>query len=313
MEQIKPTWADRILAGRTLTEIMTLQRALGARLATELDAKDAAHETASQLDSIYQYEEAAIEYREKWGKMQGVSSGYASIDQLTHGFVGGELVVLGGYTSRGKTQLAINITHRLAHKGLPVLFVTLEMTKAMLTSRFMRLGEIGADTPIFFQSQDAIEPEDLAPLIGRAKSDGCQFVVIDHLHYFARGDNMLGKVGEVTRAFKRLAVEYNLPILLLSQLSRPDKAKRVGRLDVPSLNDLKESSYIEQDADIVLMIHRDLPDDNSSDPDIDPSLVYVVQRKNRNRGMIGSQRVQLRHDASNGVVLSEPSPAFPTR
>jgi replicative DNA helicase len=225
---------------------------------------------------------------------------------MTLGLGIGELVILGGYTSRGKTQLAVNIAWNVAAEGKSVLFVTLEMTKAQLTSRFMRLGEIDANTPIFFQAMDVLEIEHIGDLIRRAKEDGVGLVVIDHLHYFARGKNMLEQVGLASREFKRFALTYELPVLLLSQLSRPID-KKVGRLPVPGLSSLKESGYVEQDADIVLMVHRDLPDDEA-DTGIDENEVVVVQRKNRPRGMRrGHNLAQLRHNPENGVLLTDAS------
>jgi replicative DNA helicase len=311
MADRKQDWVDRRIQGLTDEELIRHDAAIHRRIADKIGQTEAEAEERSELASIAEYLEAAQEFEANWGKMQGISSGYRSIDALTKGFVLGELVILGGYTSRGKTQLAVNMAHRIAHQGTPVLFVTLEMTKPMLTSRFARLGGIAVETPIFYQRIDAIEPADLDRMIERAKGDGCGFVVVDHLHYFARGENILGQVGKVTRDFKRLAVKHEVPILLLSQLSRPEKTGQ-KKLKVPSLSDLKESSYIEQDADVVLMVHRNLPDDDP-DADVDSSQVIVAQRKNRNRGMTGGQLAYLRHDQANGVLLTEAPAMFPSK
>lgn len=274
---------------------------------------DVAKEQRTDLDSIGQHLLAAEEYVENWGKIQGLSSGYQKLDEGTFGFLPGELIILGGYTSRGKTQLALNMAHRMTLAGKGVLFVSLEMTKPIITSRFVKLGGIDTETPIFFQSAEVMEPAEMDELVRKAKLDGAEFVIIDHLHYFARGDNVIGKVGEVTRSFKRLALKHEIPILLLSQLSRPDKASRVGKLDIPNLSDLKESGYIEQDADIVLMVHRFTRDDAKLDESIDPHKVFVAVRKNRNRGMEGNLVTILHHDYDGGVILSEvdlhPKPA----
>lgn len=303
----KISFEEQFMAGKPLDQVLKYQAAASKRLATELGEMDAAAAARQGIARVGDYLEEAQVFVDNWGKMQGISSGYAQIDNLTHGFVGGELIVLGGYTSRGKTQLATNIAWRTAKAGRGVLFVTLEMTKPMITSRLMRLGEIDHETPIYFQTADQLEPSDLDAVIGQAVKMGVEFVIVDHLHYFARGDNILGRVGEVTYEFSGLAKKYNLPVLLLSQLSRPDRSKHKGKLAIPVLSDLKESGYIEQDADIVLMVHRNFKADDETDLTIDPHEVFVAQRKNRSRGMIGSQVIVLTHEMSDGVTLSEPA------
>lgn len=296
---------ERYFKGLEDQELSEALKAGHRALADRVGQTDEEIEAKSEIVSIGQYTEAAQDLVNNWGKMQGLTSGYRCIDELTKGFVGGELVILGGYTHRGKTQLAINMADRIAKEGVAVLFITLEMTKPILTSRFMKLGQVDQETAVFMQSEDVVEPRDVEPMIVKAKGSGCGFVIIDHLHYFARGDNMLGKVGEVTRDFKRLAIKYDIPILLLSQLSRAEKSHKKGKLAIPSLSGLKESGYIEQDADVVLMVHRDMPEDYPEFEGGDYSEVLVAQRKNRNRGMTGSQVVRLRHVEENGVRLIE--------
>lgn len=299
--------AYKRLAGMRLTE--DEQREMFYALGNLVEPK-APVDASMLLDSIGQHVADAAELIENWGKMQGLSSGYRSIDAITHGFLGGELIVLGGYTHRGKTQTAINISYRMAMKGVPVLFITLEMPKKVITSRFMRLGEIDEGTPVFFQHVESLDVEAINDLIVKAKANGCQFVVIDHLHYFARGSDLLGKVGESVLAFKQMAIRYNVPLMLLSQLRRPESSLK-KKLSIPSLGDLKESGYIETDADIVLMVHRNMPEDNPADNlSTDFGEVFVAQRKNRNRGMIGSQVATLRHNVDNGVLLYEESKTF---
>lgn len=310
MAEGKKDWVQRRIDSMTAEEAAAHDIALHKRFAKHIGEEAVEREERSQIDAAWQHNEAAAEMLANWGQIQGLRSGYVGIDALTKGFMPGELVILGGYTSRGKTQLAVNMAWRMVQAGIRVLFVTLEMTKPQLNTRFMRLGEIQVDTPLFYQSLDVLAPADIDGLIERAKGDGVQFVVVDHLHYFARGNNILGQVGEVTRDFKRLALKHELPILLLSQLSRPEKLGPKAKLKVPSLSDLKESSYIEQDADIVLMVHRNFAEDG--DENVDPADVVVAQRKNRPRGMEpGRNATLLRHDMENGVRLFEPSVHFP--
>lgn len=300
----KLTFEERFVAAKTAEELVALSAAIGKRLALEL--REPVEAGRFEVVPATHYLKDAQYFQQNWGKMQGLSTGYAGIDRLTLGLAAGELIVLGGYTSRGKSQLAINIAHRVASGGTSVLFVTLEMTKAQIVARLMQLGNLPDN--LYLQAADALEAADVASVVERASAYGVGLVVIDHLHYFARGADLLGKVGEVTRDFKRLAVTQGVPVLLLSQLRRPVVSGGKRSTDVPGLGDLKESGYIEQDADIVLMVHRitaeDVPDQQFAH---DFNEVTVAQRKNRNRGMVGEQKITLRHDQANGVRLFEES------
>ncbi len=278
--------------------------ALGA--VTEGFTKQGSKVSELASDSVGLHVEGAKEVLANWGKMQGLSCGYPSIDRLTLGLVPGELAILGAYTSRGKTQFSLNMMWHLAKAGVPILFITLEMPKDYITARFMRLGNVYGDLPIYYQPEESeMTPEALAVLVPEmVKRHGIQMVVIDHLHYIVRGKDMKEQIGIATKIFKDIAKKNELSVFLLAQLSRP--LNKRGRLPLPTLADLKESSYIEQDADVVLMIHRDLVDDDPDDKTIVENSVTVAMRKNRNRGMRpGRNQTYLWHDADNGVLLRE--------
>lgn len=240
-------------------------------------AKDQ-HEARSKdhrIESMADYTEAAIEINANWGKMQGLSSGYPSLDELTKGFVPGELAVVAAKTSVGKTALAVNIANNMAHAGVPVLFVTLEMTKAQLASRFMFLN--GGDTESYkqiepmvsFQKTNELDWRSIDGLIGNyCKQFTNGFVVIDHLHYFTRELEKLSEdLGRLTMEFKKNADQHKVPILLISHV------RKTGGAAI-SMEDLRGSSYIAQDADIVLLCGRSE----------DGSKLGITIEKNRNRG-----------------------------
>lgn len=216
------------------------------------------------------YVEDAKELVKNWGKMQGISSGYPSIDKLTKGFAPGELTIIGGATSNGKTTLAVNIATRILAQGKSVLFVTLEMTRAQLTSRLMYVGDKFTDysSLMTYQKTDELNWKSIDGLIGRAvKEMGVDIVFIDHLHHFTRElKNVAEDLGRITKEFQKNSHAHNIPIVVISHT-------RKGAGD--SIDDLRGSSYIAQDADIVLMVSRD-----ESTPD---SIAVSIQ-KNRNRG-----------------------------
>lgn len=227
-----------------------------------------------RLDLMNEYTEEAKVIQDNWGKFQGISSGYRSLDKLTKGFVGGELTVVAARTTVGKTALAINISNNVAKAGTPVLFITLEMTKPQVASRFLFLNQDNPDdydkvsTLISFQKTDELSWQSIDGLIGNfCKEFTNGFVVIDHLHYFTRElERVSEDLGRITMEFHKNAVRHNVPIILISHV-------RKGNGEI-SMEDLRGSSYIAQDADIVLLCGRSK----------DGTKLGITIEKNRNRG-----------------------------
>jgi replicative DNA helicase len=243
-----------------------------------LGGKENKYQVASMLDYI----DEAQERYDNWGKMQGLSTGFPSIDKLTLGLVGGELIIVAGQTSRGKTLLSMNIANNIAKTGKTVLFVTLEMTHAELTSRYMfvnggagseSFGGVAANT--LFQANDELDWKDIDGLIKNAKEElNVDLVVIDHLHYFTRElANVAEDLGRITKEFKKNAIRYNIPIILISHVRKMAKDEQL------SGESLRGSSLIAQDADIVLLVDRD-PETNA---------MGVMVDKNRNRGKLSDR------------------------
>lgn len=206
-----------------------------------------------------------------WGQMQGLSTGFQGLNDLTSGLVPGELTIVAGLTSHGKTTLAVNMCYKQATMKTKTLFVTLEMTHAELGSRFRHIhGKPVDDLDVLFQKNDELGWLDIDPLIGAAVKRGVEIVFIDHLHYFTRElDNVADDLGRITKEMKKNAIRHNIPIILISHV------RKQGGKEKPSMEDLRGSSYIAQDADIVLMVHRPTDENNT--------MVVEVQ-KNRNRG-----------------------------
>jgi replicative DNA helicase len=227
------------------------------------------------VSSMMDYVDDARERLAHWGKMQGLSTGYPSIDKLTMGLVGGELVVIAGKTSYGKTTLAMNIANKVALANHRILFVTLEMTHVELTSRYMFIngGEsedfslVAANT--LFQENDELDWQDIDGLIENAKRElDVDLVIIDHLHYFTRElENVSEDLGRITKELKKNAKRHDIPVILISHV-RKTQSNVAATMD-----DLRGTSYIAQDADIVLMVGRN-----------EENHMVVKIEKNRNRG-----------------------------
>lgn len=194
--------------------------------------KQSKYEVVPMTDFI----DAAENRYRLWGKMQGLSTGFSNIDRLTLGLVGGELIIIAGQTSRGKTLLSMNIANNVAKTGRIVLFVTLEMTHVELTSRYMYLnGEESKDfievsTNTLFQKNDELGWKDIDGLIRNAKEElGADLVVVDHLHYFTREtDKASEDLGRITKEFKKNAIRHNIPIILVSHVRKLGKDEKLS-------------------------------------------------------------------------------------
>lgn len=217
-----------------------------------------------------------------------VSTGIIALDRLTGGFGPGELIILGGRPSMGKTALALSIALNVARSGKGVAIASLEMTPKAMALRAlseataqaghaasykqMRKGEM-ADSQI--DTLRRVAPEvgalpiqflerkfaDLDALIAgcrqikRSMGAGLKLLVVDYLQLIeARGENRTQEISRISRALKALAGTLDVPILALSQLSRQVESREDKR---PMLSDLRESGQIEQDADAVLFCYRD--------------------------------------------------------
>lgn len=253
------------------------RQALLMELGNYSDEQTNMSEDAIKLALMEDYTEEARDRVKNWGKLQGLSSGYHALDKLMLGLVGGEMIVIAGKTSMGKTTLAINISNRVALHGVPVLFVTLEMTHPEITSRYMRINGGDTDkyhrvaTTTLFQANDELNWQSIDPLIEKAVEEmKVGLVVIDHLHYFTRDlEHVAEDLGRISKELKKNANRYKIPVILISHVRKTGEGREA------TMEDLRSSSYIAQDADIVLMVGR------SKD---NPQWTNVRIEKNRNRG-----------------------------
>lgn len=213
----------------------------------------------------------------------GIPSGFRDLDDLTTGFQKGDLVVVGGRPSMGKTALALNIAQ---YVGLevkePVAIFSLEMAKeqlafrmlcseAMVNSNSIRKGFIKKEdwhkltsaasnltgAPIFIDDSSAITVLELRAKARRLKMEhGLSLVIVDYLQLmkgkgsFERREQ---EISDISRSLKALAKELNVPVVAVSQLNRSVEQRRPPK---PILADLRESGAIEQDADVILFLYR---------------------------------------------------------
>jgi replicative DNA helicase len=222
----------------------------------------------------------ATEYLKNPDKIDGLSTGYQKLDECTGGFAPEELIVLSGGTGEGKTQISQCIIINMVLDNNPVLFFTLEMPPRETTIRFMKIikskyvEEVMRELPIhYYHGTNATLPI-LERAIEKGIEKGIKCVVIDHLHFFAKNnDNQAAEIGNITREIKLMARKFHIPIILIAHIRKTGSPGKV-----PGLEDLKDSSSIAQDADTVLMAHRNLDDGDM--------MMKLAVKKNRRKGIL---------------------------
>lgn len=264
----------------------------------------AARKKRSQRVPIQDYIEEAKEIRKLSGKVQGLSTGFKGTDELTLGMTGGELIVVSGPPSSGKTQLTSHWAYNAARTGHKVLFVTMEMTKPQMTERFMGAANTDlSELPhgsIEYQKEDELASVDINYLVADAVKDGSELVVIDHLQYFTDDDdeNEARQLGRICKDFKLAAVRYKVPVVLIVHITKLKDGKK------PTGNDLRGSSLIRQHADQLLLVYRDERPGATVD---EANTVEVTNWKNRLRGLRPGHRKATFY--ADGPRLLENKPA----
>ncbi len=248
------------------------------------------------------------------GRVSGVPTGFTALDNMLTGLHGGELIILGARPSMGKTSLAMNIAgHACLYAGKSVAVFSLEMPREQIALRllcsdakvdmqrvrqgrldsddWMRLAKsIGpmANAKLYIDDTAGITPTQLRSRCRRLMMDkGLDLVVLDYLglmHADGKVENRQLEVSEISRNLKAIALELKVPVLACAQLSRASTTRDNKR---PALSDLRDSGSIEQDADVVMFIHRE----GYYDPECEEKNVgEIIVQKQRN-GPLGTVKV----------------------
>jgi replicative DNA helicase len=251
------------------------------------------------------------------GTVTGLSTGFTDLDNLTTGLHGGELVIVAGRPSMGKTALAMNIAEACGvDQNKAVAIFSMEMGSEQIVTRLlgsvskvnqqkMRTGKMDEDdwakiadglgrlneAPLFIDEGSALNSYELrarARRLHRSAEGGLGLIVVDYIQLMSalggQGENRATEISEISRSLKSLAKELNVPVVALSQLnrnvdSRPDKR--------PQMSDLRESGAIEQDAEVSMFIYRD---DVYNPESADKGIAEIILAKQRS-GPIGTVKL----------------------
>ena len=264
-----------------------------------VSVKDSLGEAWERIDALHKTD----------ADLRGVPTGFKSLDAKLSGLQKSDLIILAARPSVGKTSLALDIARKSAiEHNIPVGIFSLEMSSQQLIDRMLaaeaqvdswklRTGKLTNESD-FERLRDSLEVLSKAPIYvddepgsnilkmrsvaRRLKSEkGLGLIIVDYLQLMSptqskAGDNLVQQTTEISRSLKSLARELDVPVLALSQLSRAVES-RGGK---PRLSDLRDSGSIEQDADVVMFIHREerYGDDNAERPNI----VEIMIEKHRN-------------------------------
>lgn len=242
---------------------------------------------------------------DSWGKASGISTGFPLLDTKIGGLKPGEVTLIGGETSNGKSALAANIACNVAKRGECVLFITLEMLQEEIGARLMHIngGSID-DLDLIFQSEYSIDYKDLEPILKKAKEQAdVKMVVLDYMQYLGRGMTN-EEVARMSKRFKKLALEHKIPFIVIVSLRKQDaKAKRKWT-DI-EIEEFMGTGSIGYDADVAMIVSR-----KDQKGEFDMNKVYVKILKTRNNKLDWNDRiVQLEWDDTR---IYQPPGAFAT-
>ena len=245
----------------------------------------------------------------------GLATGFTDFDKMTSGLQPGDLVIIAGRPSMGKTVLGVNIAEHAAIKGdKPVLVFSLEMPAESIAMRMMsslgridqhkiRTGRLSDDdwpritsavsmlseANLFVDDTAALSPNEIRTRARRLAREqgGLGLIVVDYLQLMTipgSKENRATEVSEISRSLKAIAKELSVPVVALSQLNRSLESRTDRR---PIMSDLRESGSLEQDADIIAFIYRD---EVYNEDTPDKGIAEIIIRKHRN-GPIGDFRL----------------------
>ena len=261
-------------------------------------------EAVERIDQLFQTK----------GALTGLSTGFRDIDDMTMGFQQGDLIIVAGRPSMGKTSFAMNIAESAVIAGeKPVLVFSMEMPADSLIMRMLsslgridqtkiRSGQLADedwprltsavtllnDKPLFVDDSAALTPNEMrsrARRVAREHGD-IGLIVVDYLQLMqvsGGGENRATEISEISRSLKGIAKEFKCPLVALSQLNRSLEQRPDKR---PVMSDLRESGAIEQDADVILAIYRD----EVYHEDAEKGIAEAIILKQRN-GPIGRKKL----------------------
>ncbi|HET8883626.1 MAG TPA: replicative DNA helicase [Solimonas sp.] len=296
--------------GREYPELLDLAEQQVFRLRAKADrSKNDYYAMPALIDTV---EKKLEQLRLNKGQLAGLSTGFHELDSKTTGLHPGDLVIVAGRPSMGKTSLALNIAeHAVMYEKKPALVFSMEMPADQLALRMLssfaripmgklRSGDLEdrdmdrlvsqsgflREAPLYIDETGAMSPLDVRARARRVKArHGLGLIVVDYIQLMqvpGTKDNRTNEIAEISRSLKALGKELEVPVIALSQLNRGVEQRDNKR---PRMSDLRESGGIEQDADLVLFIYRDEVY-NKDSPDKGVAEILIAKQRNGPLGVV---------------------------
>lgn len=293
-----------------------------------------------QMDVYLVEADRQLQIAAKSNGVTGVTTGYDRLNEITSGWQKSDLIILAGRPAMGKTSFAISLTRKMVvDNGIPVAFFTLEMSPVQLVNKLksnvcevdsthLMNGQLTPDEwfkldqkqgkltgkPLYIDMTPGLSVIELKAKARRlVREKGIKLIIVDYLQLMNGADRKYSsreqEVSTISRSLKALATELDIPIIALSQLNR-NVANREGLMDKrPQLSDLRESGAIEQDADMVLFVHRPeyyhiYQDDKGNDLHGKAQIIIEKHRK----GATGEVLLDFKAEYSSFEDPNEPKP-----
>ncbi len=260
--------------------------------------------------------------------IMGIPTGFKDLDRMINGFHNGEFVIIAGRPSMGKTAFALNIMTNNLRNNIPMAFFSLEMPNRALVWRMLcsisrvdasriRSGMVSKSdyqgivtaagqldkAKIYIDDSSGLNEIEVRARARRLVNDyDIKIIFIDYIQLMSssrRYDSKNTEVSEISKSLKSLAKELNIPVVALSQLSRAPMQRQNKE---PILSDLRESGAIEQDADVVLFVHRPYFIDQSKEEEKNTAKIIIGKQRN---GPIGTVRLHFDGKSTRFDDLSE--------
>ncbi len=286
-------YADLIKESTKLRQIDTLQMMVGDLREAKKDSNEIIGEIEKELYKIQERKDNEVRHVKEYlhpavteieaafnngGRITGIETGYSDLDNYTNGFHGGEIIILAARTSIGKTAFAINMATNMGIAGINVVFFSCEMSGTQLAKRmlssvgnishkscvngnvteadFTRMSDAGGklyNSALYLDDTPNISFHELRSKARIMKRKGMSVMFIDYLTLVRYGSTRTPRaerVGQLVKEIKELSRQLDVPIIVLSQLNREAEGQK------PTLAELRQSGELEEDADIVLFLHR---------------------------------------------------------
>lgn len=294
-----------------LPQVLSLSEKLIFDIVMQRDGGEALIPLREVLTLTYQQME---QYARLKGGVSGVATGFFGLDRLLTGLHGGELILVGARPSMGKTSFAINIATNAARKCFKVAVFSLEMPREQIAMRMLccdarvdmqavRKGQLRdedwmklartlaplAASQVYIDDTSGLTPGQIRSRCRRLMAEkGLDLIIVDYLQMMGcdkKTESRQVEVSEISKGLKAIAKELKVPLVACAQLSRANEKRGAGGYK-PMLSDLRDSGSIEQDADVVMFLHRDAYYNRDAEKPDNTADVIVAKQRNGPLGTI---------------------------